>query len=703
MKSFSKFQYQNSQQLDELVGTRMGQLARGAMNAAQNIGRKTNQTLTNNSQQFRQGQTAGVGTPNATKYKKGGALVSKRQDQNPLRPVQLQQKALPPARAQNNPQVVSTGIKSVMNRNKLKAKKALSTERGQDVTRAAVGAIKGATSFKQDKERVDTGAGGMGTALRQMSNVGKAAMQGALASGKGQKIFGKNKKGDIKSTLGDRLASKIKRRAQKSVGLTPTTPKPAGRTRGGRSITTGAGDQAISDRQVKRKEDKITSSAARSAPRSSIDPKPRKQTSNVTGKSPQGSVDSASMRQFGKQQDSKTTEKQIKTAQKTPTSEPKNDPDYKANKPPTEKERSYVQDILNRAQQRGKKLGKDVDDMQDKLGKGTDIQKTNKPQSQKSLTGDSIQKYKGGNDDNVIDMKQGKDGVFSAVQNAKEKRDNNTGSVVKAANAKNKNQKALPPASSKKNNDQKALPPAGVDRSTTGETKKVETKPKLKRPNIRSYKGDVEGYRKAQAEYNAQSPENKTKVGNQGRPKKNSMKAIRNKIERQTPEEAEAFQQKMFGNKGAERATKKQIYKLRQKDSQKKQINKERPATRGEARRAINNALRGSKTGAGEKDAKKTNEEVELSEINAIAIRKKLANAGVQTKARSYAQMQKDKAREQAIKKIANESMSNWREEFIWETDKKSPDKVKEIKPMSGKNTITINPEDETSKYKRGY
>ena len=109
-----------------------------------------------------------------------------------------------------------------------------------------------------------------------------------------------------------------------------------------------------------------------------------------------------------------------------------------------------------------------------------------------------------------------------------------------------------------------------------------------------------------------------------------------------------------------------------------------------------------TKKGGG-RPKKPTNEEVELSEINRIAIAKRLANAGVQTKARSFAQMQKDKAREQAIKKIANESMSNWREEFIWETDKKSPDKVKEIKPMSGKNTITINPEDETSKYKRGY
>ena len=46
---------------------------------------------------------------------------------------------------------------------------------------------------------------------------------------------------------------------------------------------------------------------------------------------------------------------------------------------------------------------------------------------------------------------------------------------------------------------------------------------------------------------------------------------------------------------------------------------------------------------------------------------------------------------------------SDWREEFLWEVDKKYPEKVKEIKPMSGKNTITINPEDESSKYKRGY
>ena len=51
-------------------------------------------------------------------------------------------------------------------------------------------------------------------------------------------------------------------------------------------------------------------------------------------------------------------------------------------------------------------------------------------------------------------------------------------------------------------------------------------------------------------------------------------------------------------------------------------------------------------------------------------------------------------------------------EEFLFEIETRSTKKKKdgrgmhphnEIKPMSGTNTITINPEDETSKYKRGY
>ena len=103
-----------------------------------------------------------------------------------------------------------------------------------------------------------------------------------------------------------------------------------------------------------------------------------------------------------------------------------------------------------------------------------------------------------------------------------------------------------------------------------------------------------------------------------------------------------------------------------------------------------------------------------ILEANRIAAEREIRNQyGSVTNAqmRTPAQMRKDDARKKLLQNRNNnvmqnqnnESYSDWREEFIWETDKKYPEKVKEIKPMSGKNTITINPEDETSKYKRGY
>ena len=100
-----------------------------------------------------------------------------------------------------------------------------------------------------------------------------------------------------------------------------------------------------------------------------------------------------------------------------------------------------------------------------------------------------------------------------------------------------------------------------------------------------------------------------------------------------------------------------------------------------------------------------------MGRIEAERVARENNPVGAGGRMRTYKEIQNDKAKQDLIKKKRltsvvsqnNESYSHWREEFIWETDKKYPDKIKEIKPMSGKNTITINPEDETSKYKRGY
>ena len=124
-----------------------------------------------------------------------------------------------------------------------------------------------------------------------------------------------------------------------------------------------------------------------------------------------------------------------------------------------------------------------------------------------------------------------------------------------------------------------------------------------------------------------------------------------------------------------------------------------------------------TKSGGGRPRKTTTEGTMNLSKIleaNRIAAEREIKNqygSVSNAQMRTPDQMKKDDARKKLLQNRNNnvmqnqnnESYSHWREEFIWETDKKYPEKVKEIKPMSGKNTITINPEDETSKYKRGY
>ena len=81
-----------------------------------------------------------------------------------------------------------------------------------------------------------------------------------------------------------------------------------------------------------------------------------------------------------------------------------------------------------------------------------------------------------------------------------------------------------------------------------------------------------------------------------------------------------------------------------------------------------------------------------ILEANRITAEREIKNqhgsvAGSQM--RTYDQIKKDKASADLKTKVktgsvmVTESYSHWREEFIWETDKKFPEKVKEIKPMT--------------------
>jgi hypothetical protein len=463
-----------------------------------------------------------------------------------------------------------TGVAATIERNKERATAYAKSERGKKIGRTVGGALGAARTYKPDGEAVDTGASGMGTQMRHLRGIGAAAMDGAIkgyqnrtkdAKKDGRNISGSKEKGGTTASRGlfGLVGDVVKDRIKKKVGIDSK------KTAGGKTIT---GD--------------------------------------VESKYRQGQQERQKQREIDKQ---KKTPKQETQASKDATRATKNQPTEKS------PERIAQDKKVNKAlapDAKGVKAQREIDkqieiarkdkgaeqqakkDFEASYGKGASLKSDEKKPSEseskvKSLVKGAESESKARRKINDAPPKKGGvEGLMAAMKKQEE-------------NEKKKEKKK----------ETKTV------KATTVPKKPKEEKPKeqkLKRPNIRSYKGDLEGYEKARAAYNAQKPENKTKVGNQGRPKKEVKEA----------------------------------------------------------------------TGR-------------------IAMMRAAKEQGKTIKTRTYSQMKKDEAREAALKRIQNEQFSHWREEFLWEVDKKYPDKVKEIKPMSGKNTIIINPEDESAKYKRGY
>ena len=463
-----------------------------------------------------------------------------------------------------------TGVAATIERNKERATAYAKSERGKKIGRTVGGALGAARTYKPDGEAVDTGASGMGTQLRHLRGIGAAAMDGAIkgyqnrtkdAKKDGRNISGSKEKGGTTASRGlfGLVGDVVKDRIKKKVGIDSK------KTAGGKTIT---GD--------------------------------------VESKYRQGQQERQKQREIDKQRNTPKSETQ---ASKDATRATKNQPTEKS------PERIAQDKKVNKAlggDAKGVKAQREIDKQIETARKDTAAR-------------DQVKKD--------FEASYGKGASLKSDEKKPSESESKVKSLVKSAESESKARKKVNDAPPKKGgveglmaamkkqeeNEKKKEKKKETKtvKATTVPKKPKEEKPKeqkLKRPNIRSYKGDLEGYKKAQAAYNAQKPENKTKVGNQGRPKKEVKEA----------------------------------------------------------------------TGR-------------------IAMMRAAKEQGKTIKTRSYSQMKKDEAREAAIKRIQNEQFSHWREEFLWEVDKKYPDKVKEIKPMSGKNTIIINPEDETSKYKRGY
>ena len=583
MKSFEQFEYEQSP-ITEIVG----------VDVSKRFAQKNKTQVTTNS------TTQGARSPVPPRNMEGGATPSKA----PSIPQRPQRPGYRRSDGSKKP-----GIQATLDRNKAKAAAAAGSKSGQRKLSAAGGAVAGFAKFRPDTEDATTGTG-LGTNMRALARRGRATVAGGIdaykrkkkeqeqqdlpkrskVTGSGQQT-GKTGSTGVSSLLG----KAVKSIGKKALGVKDDKVK----TTGGRTIT---GD-AVKKPEVKQEKRYREGQKRRQDARKTAEDKyrqykekPRKQTSNVTSKSPQQSIDSTALKKFNTSPDNKIVKKQEKVASK----------DDAARK---QVEKDSGESI------KGGSIVRSPGGKVATTGSASDEAKKNFdklfPKKNKKLTGSKPDQpkltstdKKGGETDSPIVK-----GAISAAEKESKRRkkaDAGADRLMSAMRKQGKKDDATPQSKA-------------ITVKATTVPKKKEEKPKeqkLKRPNVRSYKGDEAGYRKAQAAYNAQKPENKTKKTTQGRPKKTEVKEATNFIK-------------------------------------------------------------------AEQEAKRMG----------------------RRKMRTYKQMKEDEARERAINKLKqkNESYSDWREEFLWEIDKKYPDKVKEIKPMSGKNTIIINPEDESAKYKRGY
>ena len=535
-------------------------------------------------------------------------------------------KASKPAQGGKSLRTAVSGIKGVLQRNKEKAQKRidLGGETGRKVGRAATGAFQSVFDYKPDKERTDTQQGGMGTALRNLTNVGKAALSGAIKA-PAERIAKK------KQTVGGRVLGNLKGRFQDAIGVEKTP-----RTEVGQRVTAGMGDKFKED---KKKQDRLKKEAEAARER----------------------------------QKAKTREKFTAMRQRA-----KEDAAASAARNPVRSQSNQVS-------------RKSPDDLQTSVVNRrmiSQMRKSSRKESQAGnlatqLTRQSINKAnlmtRAGIANSGGRSKGGKRSEVIQNPNARQPRN------ITKVNARTTTKGGKPITTGQ-----------GVDKTTNSTSAVGRNMRANKTPGPGGQMTINTGVRSRR-----QNPLQGTPLGNSPNNNPEYTKMISMQRRRQqaydTADDSDAGAPMTSG--GPANQNLRDVYRRNNpiKNPQKA------PGVITNTEKNLN------KNKKKEKDPQ-MNESMGRIEAERTA-KRDLPNQG---RMRTYREIQDDKAKQEKIKKYRSASVispniqdsyeySHWREEFIWETDKKYPDKIKEIKPMSGKNTITINPEDETSKYKRGY
>ena len=543
---------------------------------------------------------------------------------------------------------VGSGIQRTMAKTRLKArsrlaKRGLSSDKGRFAGRAAAGATQEVLGYKPDTERTDTQQGGMGTALRQTGGFGRSIAKGAI-NAPAERIDPNKRK-----TAGGKLLARTKEKLQKKFGVQRTP-----RTKRGRQVT---------------------------------DNFYRNEPETVFGKS--GERDKSGITNLGKPAN-------------TPVGKTKERPGVLVTgKDKIERLKQFRRDQLEKKKQGrpGQRSPASIDtDRSSKTPEQSIIsaKRRNTKRELKNISRDPQQK--------IVDRQ--------IAQAEKEIKTNpETGKpMIKTGNRKSPEDRLLQGVRRQANQDtvsqfggetpkrQRGRPKGSTGRRATRSTPEEQAKNQRianeikKRPVTRRKATATTVNRNETSNKPTQLSIDGLNIGatkSSGRPK--TTQTSRKKVE---PVIRQSRQLNLDGSPDKPRLVNKNTGRELNKNKENKILKQNDPKS-------------------------KTNKKTKVNEsTNRIAaqrqMKKELPNQG---KMRTVDQMDDDKAKQAALQKnrqkglmyrssdTINDSVqySDWREEFLWEVDKKYPEKVKEIKPMSGKNTITINPEDETSKYKRGY
>ena len=539
---------------------------------------------------------------------------------------------------------VGSGIQKTMAKTRLKARtrlarKSLSSEKGRFAGRAAAGAGQEILGYKPDTERTDTQQGGMGTALRASGGFGRSIVKGAI-NAPSERIDPNKRK-----TAGGKLLARTKERLQKKFGVQRTP-----RTKRGRQVTDNFDrlePETIFGKTGGQEKSGITTLGK---------PKNTKigKTSEKPGVLVTGKKKIEKLRQFRRDQLEKR--RQGVPGQRSPASI---DSDRSSKTP--------EQSVLSARRRFANRVAKNISrDPQQKI---IDRQISQAEKEIKTNPNTGKPMIKTGNRTSPEDrLLQGvrrqanQDTVsqFGGDETSKPKRGRPKGRRSATRSTPEEQAKNQRIANEIKNR------PATRRKATATTVNRNETS---NEPTQLSIDGLNIGGTKAS-----------------GRPQTN-----RKKVE---PVIRQSSQLNLDGSKDKPKLVNKNTGRELNKNKENETLKQNDPKNKKDKETKVNEST------------------------NRIAaqrqMKKELPNQG---KMRTVDQMDDDKAKQAALQKnrqkglmyrssdTINDSVqySDWREEFLWEVDKKYPEKMKEIKPMSGKNTITINPEDETSKYKRGY